>query len=74
MTAMSNFIEGYLEDPAQAVSEARTEANQRFWYDEFDDDMIYQEIGKPEFRLYEEIIKAGESEILSHARRMVSVA
>lgn len=74
MTAMSNFIEGYLEDPAQAVSEARTEANQRFWYDEFDDDMIYQEIGKPEFRLYEDIIMAGESENFLHAGRMVSVA
>ena len=74
MTAMSNFIEGYLEDPAQAVSEARAEANQRIWYDEFDDDMIYKELGRPEFRLYEEIIVAADSENFSHAGRMVSVA
>ena len=74
MTAIHNFIEGYLSDPAQAVSNARNEADQRFWYDEIDDDMIYKELGRPEFRLYEEIIKAGESENLSHARRMVSVA
>lgn len=71
---MSNFIEGYLENPAQAVSEARKEANQRFWYDEIDDDMIYMELGKPEFRLYEEIIKAADSENFSHAGRLVSVA
>lgn len=74
MTAMRNFIEGYLADPAKAVSEARIEANQRFWYDGFDDDMIYKEIATPEFRLYEEIVMADDPEIFSHVGALVSVA
>lgn len=71
---MRNFIEGYLADPAKAVSEARIEANQRFWYDGFDDDMIYKEIATPEFHLYEEVVMAGEPENFSQVRSLVSVA
>ena len=74
MTAIHDFIEGYLSDPAQAVSDARNEADQRFWYDEFDDEMIYNEIASPEFHLYEEIIMADDKQNFSHAGRMVSVA
>ena len=74
MTAIHNFIEGYLSDPAQAVSDARNEADQRFSYDEFDDEMSYSDIASPEFHLYEEIIVAADSENFSHAGRMVSVA
>ena len=74
MTAIHDFIEGYLSDPAQAVSNARNEADQRFWYDEFDDEMIYNEIASPEFHLYEEIVMADDKQNFSHAGRMVSVA
>mgnify|MGYP006394622585 CR=1 FL=1 len=74
MTAMRNFIEGYLADPAQAISEARLGARQRFWYDEFDDEMIYNEIASPEFHLYEEIIMADDKQNFSHAGSLVSVA
>lgn len=74
MTAIHDFIEGYLSDPAQAVSDARNEADQRFWYDEFDDEMIYNEIASPEFHLYEEIVMADDKQNFSHACRMVSVA
>ena len=74
MTAIHDFIEGYLSDPAQAVSDARNEADQRFWYDEFDDEMIYNEIASPEFHLYEEIVMADDKQNFSHAGRMVSVA
>jgi hypothetical protein len=74
MTAMRNFIEGYLADPAQAISEARLGARQRFWYDEFDDDMIYKEIATPEFRLYQEVVMADESENFSRVSSLVSVA
>lgn len=62
MTAMSNFIEDYLVDPSQAVSAARQSAYTRFWYDEFDEEKIYEEIASPEFRLYEEMIMCPESE------------
>ena len=74
MTAIHDFIEGYLSDPAQAVSDARNEAEQRFWYDEFDDEMIYSEIASPEFHLYEEIIMADDKQNFSHASSLVSVA
>lgn len=71
---MRNFIEGYLADPAQAVSTARIEADQKFWNDEFDDEMIYREIATPEFRLYEEIVMADDKQNFSHAGSLVSVA
>ena len=74
MTAIHNFIEGYLSDPAQAVSDARNEADQRFWYDEFDDEMIYNEIASPEFHLYEEIVMADDKQNFSRAGSLVSVA
>ena len=72
MTAIHNFFEGYLSDPAQAVSDARNEADQRFWYDEFDDEMIYNEIA--EFHLYEEIVMADDKQNFSHTGSLVSVA
>ena len=74
MTAMSNFIEDYLSDPAQAISTARERAHLKFWYDEFDDEMIYSEIASPEFHLYEEIIMADDKQNFSHAGSLVSVA
>ena len=74
MTAMRNFIEGYLADPAQAISEGRVQADQRFWYDEFDDEMIWKEIDTPEFRLYTEVIMADEPVNFSHVSGLVSVA
>ena len=74
MTAIHDFIEGYLSDPAQAVSDARNEADQRNWYDEFDDEMIYSEIATPEFRLYEEIVMADDKQNFSHTGSLVSVA
>ena len=74
MTAIHDFIEGYLSDPAQAVSDARNEADQRLWYDEFDDEMIYREIASPEFRLYEEIVMADDKQNISHTGSLVSVA
>ena len=74
MTAMRDFIEGYLADPAQAVSAARIEADQRFWYDEIDDEMIYREIAAPEFRLYEEIVMTDDRQNFSRAGSLVSVA
>ena len=71
---MRNFIEGYISDPAQAVSAARIEADQRFWYDEFDDEMIYRELAAPEFRLYEEIVMADDKQNFSRLGSLVSVA
>ena len=71
---MRNFIEGYIDDPVQAVSDARIEAYRRFWYDEFDDEKIYAEISTPEFRLYEEIVMADEPENFTHVSGLVSVA
>lgn len=53
---MRTFIEDYLSDPSQAISKARLDASSKLWNEEFDEDMIYNQIASPEFRLYEEII------------------
>ena len=62
MTAMNNFIEDYLDDPAQAISSARERADHRFSLDCFVEEHIYKEIASPEFRLYEAIIFSQTSE------------
>ena len=54
LTAMYNFIEDYLNNPAQAVSNARDAAALRF--NDVDDDLIYAQMSSPEFSLYEEIV------------------
>ena len=51
---MNSFIEDYLQNPAQAIENAR-QTNSCSWYDQIDEDMIYAQIASPEFRLYEAI-------------------
>lgn len=74
MTAMRNFIEDYLADPAQAISAARERACQKFWYDEFDEEQIYKEIASPEFHLYEAMVMSEDIEITPHASGYAVVA
>jgi hypothetical protein len=74
MTAMSNFIEDYLSDPAQAISTARERAHLKFWYDEFDEEKIYNEISSPEFHLYEAVVMSEENEITPHVSGYAVVA
>lgn len=52
---MCNFIEDYPYDPAQAIMNAKALADKKFENIVIDEDMIWQELGSPEFRLYEEI-------------------
>ncbi len=52
---MRTFIYDYLQNPSQAIAEARKRAYAKFWNDEFTEDKIYAELSSPEFRLYEEI-------------------
>jgi len=56
LTAMYNFIEDYLNNPAQAVSNARDAAALRFNDVDIADDLIYAQMSSPEFSLYEEIV------------------
>lgn len=56
MTAMCTFIEAYLADPSQAITDARLQAYKRFWDEDFDVEQIYKEISSPEFHLYEEMV------------------
>ena len=58
---MKRFIEDYLQNPSEAVAKAAETLKGRF-QDTFDDDIIYQQISSPEFRLYEQIIFAPSSE------------
>lgn len=53
---MRTFIEDYLQNPANAISAASRSVNQKSWADEIDEELIWQQISSPEFRLYEEII------------------
>ena len=53
---MRSFIEDYLQDPTQAIANAREFLAAPSWYDSIDEDMIYAQIASPEFRLYEEMI------------------
>ena len=53
---MNSFIEAYLNNPAEAIAEARKTADEKSWYNDIDDEMIYAQLATPEFRLYEQII------------------
>lgn len=54
-TAMCNFIEDYTTDPAQAIMSAKALADKKFEDIVIDDELIWRQLGSPEFRLYEEI-------------------
>ena len=51
---MCTFIEDYLNSPSAAIARAMNEQQNR--YNDIDENMIYQQLASPEFRLYEEII------------------
>lgn len=53
---MTTFIEDYLVNPSEAITNARISADYRFSELECQDDMIYTQLSSPEFRLYEEIM------------------
>ena len=74
MTAMCNFIEDYLNDPARAISTARGLASSILSNEEYDDDQIYDEIASPEFRLYEEMILCDMEENTPHVSGFAVVA
>ena len=68
---MKNFIEDYFQNPAQAIVNARQTADAESWYDNIDEDMIYAQIASGEFKLYEAMIFAPDTEELP-ARARVS--
>ena len=74
MTAMSNFIEDYLHNPAQAISSARERADRKFRFDSFDEENIYKEIGSPEFHLYEAMVMSDTNENTPRAGAYAVVA
>ncbi len=53
---MRTFIDDYLQNPSQAISDACQRARLKFDDLNFPEDKIYAELSSPEFRLYEEII------------------
>ena len=53
---MRNFIEDYSYDPAQAIMNAKVLADKKFEDFVIDEEMIWQQLSSPEFRLYEEIV------------------
>ena len=71
---MRSFIEDYLQNPGQAIAEARQNSDADSWYDNIDEEMIYAQIASPEFRLYEAMIfsQSAEDRSESHAFAVVS--
>ena len=67
---MKSFIEEYLQNPAQAIADARQTATTDNWYDNIDEEMIYAQIASPEFRLYGSIVLAAETETLPERTRV----
>ena len=67
---MKSFIEEYLQNPAQAIADARQTATTDNWYDNIDEEMIYAQIASPEFRLYEAMVLAAETETLPERTRV----
>ena len=61
---MRTFIEDYLQDPSQAIENARQSASGS-WYDNVDEEMIYAQIASAEFRLYEAMTLSPSDEKLS---------
>ena len=59
---MKSFIEDYLQNPSQAIADARQNSDAASWYDNIDEDMIYAQIASPEFRLYEAMIFSSQSD------------
>ena len=53
--AMCTFIEDYLQNPSQAIQNARSLAASRLSDLNIDDETIYSQMSSPEFHLYEEI-------------------
>ena len=53
---MCTFVEVYLQDPVMAVASAVKEAGSLLWPDSIDDELVYEQISTPQFRLYEELL------------------
>lgn len=66
LTAMRTFIYDYLQNPSQAIADARQRAYYKFFDREPSEERIYEELGSPEFRLYEEMIFSEDIEPQSH--------
>lgn len=67
---MKSFIEEYLQNPAQAIADARQTATTDNWYDNIDEEMIYAQIASPEFRLYEAMVLNTGAETLPERTRV----
>lgn len=67
---MKSFIEDYLDNPAQAIADARLSTDA--WYDNIDEDMIYSQIASPEFRLYEAMIISPDQDEQAYSTVYVS--
>lgn len=63
---MNNFIEDYLYNPTQAISAARERAAIRFRSVQYDEELIYNEMASPEFRLYEAVVMSDVNENTPH--------
>ena len=68
---MGTFIDDYLQNPSQAIENARQLASGS-WYDNIDEEMIYAQISSPEFLLYEAMILAPSNDGFSDRTRVIA--
>ncbi len=57
---MYSFINTYLQNLSQAITEARHQPHDKFSQTTLPESAIYAQLASPEFHLYEEIILAEE--------------
>ena len=68
---MGTFIDDYLQNPSQAIENARQSASGS-WYDNIGEEMIYAQISSPEFLLYEAMILAPSNYGFSDRTRVIA--
>ena len=59
---MSNFVEDYPGNKSRTLAAAKSEADNRQWFDQVDEGEIYRQLSSPEYKLYLEMIFSDSTE------------
>lgn len=70
---MKTFIEEYLQNPSQAIANAKNLSENLLWSNSIDEDNIYAQLSTGEFRLYEEMVVSQFPEDGFHAGCFASI-
>ena len=53
---MKTVFEEYLQNPSQAIADAKHRSDNQTWSDNIDDELVYAQLASGDFRLYEAMI------------------